>query len=101
MIGDVDTRYQESLKKTFDEINQARAEAILGVRASIGDIDRSLEARITQLSLIMMEAFATAQKIASDFTPEAFQSRLIAPTMNKLDASEEKIFQDIDTHSYW
>lgn len=88
--------YGENLKKTFEEINHACAEAILGIRAAIGDIDKSLENRITQIALILMETLKKAQEISNCFTPGAFKTKLIDPTFDRLDKLEDKLYQDLD-----
>ncbi len=96
LLSDVDTGYKENLKITFDEINLARAEAILGLRATIGDIDKSLENRITQISITMMDTVKTAKEISERFAPEQFRRKLIEPTLDRIDALESKFFQDVD-----
>lgn len=96
LIADVDDKYKENLRLTFEEINQARAEAILGLRAMIGDVDTSLESRINQVSITIMTALKQAKEISDDFTPGAFRKDLVDPAFDRIDRLEENFFQDLN-----
>ncbi|MUG95132.1 hypothetical protein F7734_23325 [Scytonema sp. UIC 10036] len=96
LIANVDDLYKENLRLTFEEINQARAEAILGLRAMIGDIDTSLEERINQISITIMASLKEAKEISDRFTPGAFRRELVEPTFDRIDKLETKFFQDLN-----
>jgi hypothetical protein len=96
LIANVDDKYKENLRLTFQEVNQARAEAILGLRAMIGDVDTSLEDRINQVSITIMTALKQAKEISDDFTPGAFRRNLVDPAFDRIDRLEEKFFQDLN-----
>jgi hypothetical protein len=96
LISNVDEKYKDNLRLTFEEINQARAEAILGLRAMIGDVDTSLENRINQVSIIIMTALKEAKEISDNFTPGAFREELVEPTFDRIDKLEARFFQDLN-----
>jgi hypothetical protein len=96
LINNVDEKYKDNLKLTFEEINQARAEAILGLRAMIGKVDTFLEDRINQVSITIMAALKEAKEISDSFTPGAFRTKLIDPTFDRIDKLETKFFQDLN-----
>lgn len=96
ILNNADDRYKENLKLTFDEINQARAEAIFELREVIGEVDQSLENRINQTAVVLMSALAKAQEISDNFRPGAFQTQLVEPTFAKLNQLEQKVYQDAD-----
>jgi len=96
LIDNVDCIYKENLRLTFEEINQARAETILGLRAMIGDVDTSLEDRINQVSITIMTALKEAKEISNKFIPGAFTRDLIEPTFERIDKVETKFFQDLN-----
>lgn len=96
LINSVDEKYKDNLKLTFTEINQARAEAILGLRAMIGDVDTSLENRINQVSITMMTALRDAKQMSDKFTPEAFRKKLLDPAFDRIDDLEKDFFQDLN-----
>jgi hypothetical protein len=96
LISNVDEKYKDNLKLTFEEINQARAEAILGLRAMIGEVDESLENKINQVSITIMTALKEAKEISDNFTPGAFRTKLIDPTFDRIDKLETQFFQDLN-----
>jgi hypothetical protein len=96
LIADVDDKYKENLRLTFEEVNQARAEAILGLRAMIGDIDTSLEGKINQVSITIMTALKQAKEISDNFTPGAIRKDLVDATFDRIDRLEENFFQDLN-----
>src|SRR5512136_2445339 len=49
-LESVDKTYKDNLSLTFEAINQARAEAIRDLRATLGEIDSSLEHQIDRIS---------------------------------------------------
>lgn len=96
LLNNVDAKYKDNLTLTFDEINQARAEAILDLRQTIGDVDQSLENRINQIAFLLMNVVAKAQEISDNFTPGAFRTKLIDPTFDRIDQLENQLYQDLD-----
>jgi len=96
LLNNVDAKYKDNLTLTFEEINQARAEAILDLRATIGDVDQSLENRINQIAFLLMNVVAKAQEISDNFTPGAFRTQLIDPTFDRIDKLENQLYQNLD-----
>lgn len=91
LLRNVDDRSRGIIQKIFAEFNQARAEFILSVRTLIGEVDRDLENRINQLSLLMMDVLLQAK----DF-PGQIQKDLIVPTIVKLGKLKDDISKDIN-----
>ncbi|WP_017720922.1 hypothetical protein [Kamptonema formosum] len=91
-----DETYKDNLNLTFEAINQARAEAIRDLRATLGEIDSSLEHQIDRISLTVMETVKQVREISVRFTPEAFRTELLQPAFNKLEALEDKLFLDAE-----
>lgn len=81
-------------KQALEKISQVREEAIRDMRETIGQTDTYLENRINQLTLVVMSALNIAQEIGSEFTPEAFNQRLVEPTLAEINVLKNKLFQD-------
>jgi gas vesicle protein len=100
LLSDVDETYKENLKLTFNEINQARAEAIRDLREQLGEtteqVDKCLETRINQISLALMQTLKQVQFISDQFTPDEIREKLTKPTLEQFAAIEEKIFLDAE-----
>lgn len=100
LLSDVDKTYKENLRLTFDEINQARAEAIRDLREQLGEtteqVDKCLEARINQISLTLMQTLKQVQVLSDKFTPDEIREKLAKPTLEQFAAIEEKIFLDAE-----
>lgn len=95
-VESVDETYKDNLNLTFEAINQARAEAIRDLRATLGEIDSSLEHQIDRISLTVMETLKQVREISERFTPEALRTELLQPAFNKLEALEDKLFLDAE-----
>jgi len=96
LLTNVDAKYKDNLQLTFAEINQARAEAILDVRQTIGDIDQSIESRINQLFSELMIFFKSVTEVVDKFTPNEIKTKLIDPTFNRFNRLEKQLFNDLD-----
>lgn len=81
-------------KQALEKISQVREEAIRDLRETIGQTDTYLENRINQITLVVMSALNIAQEIGSEFTPEAFNQRLVEPTLAEINLLKNKLFQD-------
>jgi hypothetical protein len=93
----IEEKYRNIARETFQQINRARAEALADVRYSIGFIDEKLEARITQLSLTLMEMLTRLDEIADEYKPEKWRTEVIEPTFDRLDKLAADIRQHIET----
>lgn len=100
LLQEVDETYKDNLRQTFEEINQARVEAIYDLRKNLGEateeIDKSLEARINQISKVLMETLKQAQVIGDKYAPEEIREQLTKPTLAQISAIEEKLFIDAE-----
>ncbi len=96
LINKVDKKYKENLSLTFDEINRAREEAIVGLRTITSQVDQSLENRINQISLIIMKTLTEFIEIAEEFTPDAFRTRLVEPALKEINNLKAEFFKDLD-----
>jgi len=96
LVDRIDEKYRSAARELFQQINQARAEALADVRYSIGFIDEKLEARITQMSLTLMEMVTRLDETADKFRPEKVRSEIIEPTFAELDKLTDKIMERID-----
>jgi phenylalanyl-tRNA synthetase alpha subunit len=99
LLTNVDAKYKDNLQLTFAEINQARAEAILDVRQTIGDIDQSIESRINQLFSELMIFFKSVTEVVDKFTPNEIKTKLIDPTFYRFDRLEKR--KDSGQPSSW
>lgn len=81
-------------KQALEKISQVREEAIRDLRETIGQTDTYLENRINQITLVVMSALNLAQEIGREFTPEAFNQRLVEPTLAEINLLKKKLFQD-------
>jgi len=96
LVDRIDEKYRSAARELFQQINKARAEALADVRYSIGFVDEKLEARITQMSLILMEMLTRLDETADKFRPEKLRSEIIEPTFAELDKLTADIVQHID-----
>lgn len=96
LVDRIDEKYRSAARELFQQINKARAEALADVRYSIGFIDEKLEARITQMSLTLMEMVTRLDETADKFRPEKVRSEIIEPTFAELDKLTDKIMERID-----
>ncbi len=96
LVDRIDEKYRSAARELFQQINKARAEALADVRYSIGFVDEKLEARITQMSLILMEMLTRLDETADKFRPEKLRSEIIEPTFAELDELTDKVIKRID-----
>lgn len=96
VINSVDVKYRGAMHDTFDELNKARTEAIVGIRAVVGDTNSMLEKRINQVTLVTMQALTKVEAIVNNFTPGKFRTDLVDPLMNQLTGLEKDIFSQLD-----
>ena len=82
-------------RHALETLNQVREEGIRDLRETIGQTNIFLENRIDQFSLVVMSALKSAQEIGSEFTPEAFNQKLVEPTLTKIKLLEEKLLEEI------
>jgi DNA-binding ferritin-like protein len=96
LVDRIDEKYRSAARELFQQINKARAEALADVRYSIGFVDEKLEARITQMSLTLMEMLTRLDETADKFKPEKLRSEIIEPTFAELDELTDKVIKRID-----
>lgn len=96
LVDRIDEKYRSAARELFQQINKARAEALADVRSSIGFVDEKLEARITQMSLTLMEMLTRLDETADKFKPEKLRSEIIEPTFAELDELTDKVIKRID-----
>lgn len=96
IINSVDAKYHVAMRETFKELNTARAEAIVGIRAVIADTDSRLENRINQVTLATMQALTKVDEISKNFTPGKFRTDLVDPLMQQLTSLEQDIFNQLN-----
>lgn len=90
LLNDADGKARQAL----EQIENVREEALNDLRETIGKTDMYLENRIDQISLMVMQSLKFAQDIGTEFTPEAFNQRLVKPTLAEINLLEHNLFQD-------
>ncbi len=96
LLSEVDEKYRDDLRLTFERIDESRIQAIADLRATLGEIDSSLEHQIDQISRVLIEVLKGARKLGDRLTPEAFTKELVDPALKNLEALEEKILIDAE-----
>lgn len=81
-------------RQALEEIDCLREEAIRDLRETIGKADTYLENRINQISFVVMSALKLVQEIGSEFTPEAFNQRVIIPTLTEINLLVDNLFEE-------
>jgi len=95
-IDKIDKKYKENLHLTFDKIDEAREKVKLDVKEVLGETDRIFERRIDQISDTLKETISGICEIAENYSPELYMTKLVDPTINKLNNLEKEIFSDFD-----
>ncbi|MDM8562052.1 hypothetical protein QUF54_01725 [Candidatus Marithioploca araucensis] len=95
-VDRVEEKYRSAARQAFQQINKMRAEALVDLRYSVGFIDEKLEKRITQITLVLMEALTRLDETADKFRPEKLRSEIIEPTFAELDELTTDIVQHIN-----
>ncbi|NES05806.1 MAG: hypothetical protein F6K22_25160, partial [Okeania sp. SIO2F4] len=95
ILETVDDKYRGAMQETFSEINQARAEALIDVRYTLGTVDRAVEARINQITLEMMRLLAKVDEIVQK-APETLYNDLFSPTLTRLEELQQDTFNQLD-----
>jgi len=95
LLTQVDERYRGAIRDTFQEINHARAEALIDLRYTIGYVDEQLEERISQVTKSVLGALAKTDEIASNFAPNKFQTDLVAPALNQISQIQKQFFDQV------
>ena len=93
-IEDLLNNGDNKVRHALEEIDHVREEALSDLRKTIGKTDIYLENRINQISLVVMQSLKFAQDIGDEFTPEAFNQRLVKPTLAEINLIEQNLFQD-------
>jgi len=96
LVDRIDEKSRSAAREFFQQVNKARAEALVDVRYSIGFIDERLEDRISQVALELMKMLTKLDETADKFRPEKLRSEIIEPAFAELDKLTMDIAQHID-----
>lgn len=102
ILDNIDAKYKDNLKLTFNEIQKIRQALVDDINSTIGTVNRMIEDRINQIFKSVLELLQKATELVEQVFSSAeelidkFHTDMIKPIFDRLDGIETQFFQDVN-----